>query len=367
MRRLGVRSPSAPLFFSSHPPRKRKGMSTTPGDPSAADSPGTPERWLVLYLVAADYLLLYGQRSLIGFLKRPLMADLNLQDDQFGWLGVAYHLPYAVAQIGAGYLGDRFSRRTVLFWSMFLSAVTVAAMGSAADFAAMFVLRIVLGVAQSASVPAIAGAMADSFTPKSRSTAVGVYVISYNLGLVLAATFSGQIADTPVWTIPLGWIGGAELQVSGWRMAFFLFAVVSVVGALVFWRLFPEPARTERPAGGGQASFVSNVVLLVRTPTFLALAVCFVLWSMILLAIQLWLPGYVEKRFLPSQLGAANFQATIWIQLATVAGLLLGGRLSDGLARRRVSGRILVQVAGLVAMAPAMILIGAANDLRALY
>jgi len=160
---------------------------TGPAPP--AGGPGTPQRWLVLALVSLDYLVLYGHRSLLGYLKKPLMAGLDLTSDQFGWLNTAFYLPYTVSQLAVGYLGDRLARRTILFWSLLTSVLALAGMGLATNFAEMVALRVLLGVGQAASVPAIASALADSFTDRGRSTAVSIYLVPYNLGLIVAATY----------------------------------------------------------------------------------------------------------------------------------------------------------------------------------
>jgi MFS family permease len=330
-------------------------------DPSATQSRGTPDRWLVLTLVALDYFILYAHRSLIGYLKTPLMVDLDINSEEFGWLGTAFFLPYAVAQVGVGYLGDRFARRSIILVSLLASALGLAAMGLARNFAEMFALRVLLGTAQSATVPAIASAVADSFTPRTRSTAVGIYLMSYNLALILAATFSGRIADTPVWHVPLVWSSGQGIDVAGWRIALFLFAGAGGLAALLFWALFREPPRTER-AQAMPLPFRRATAVLLRVPTFWAITWTFVLSSMAVLAIQLWLAGYLKQRF-DLSLEEAGFQATLWIQGNTVVGLFAGGKLGDWLARRWLAGRTAVQVAGLLATVPALILIGAGGAL----
>lgn len=328
--------------------------------PLPPDSPGTPDRWLVLAVVSMDYFLLYVHRSLLGYLKQPLSSDLDLSGEEFGWLGPAWNVPYAVAQLGVGYLGDRYPRRAVLLGSLVASAVALGAMGLASSFAELVVWRIVLGLAQAPSVPAIASAMADSFTSRTRSTAVGIYLVSYNLGLVLAATLSGRVADTPVWTLALG---GQTLTVAGWRLALLLFGGLGGLGALLFLLLFHEPPRAERDAGGGQSlPFLAALLAVLRVRTFLALLGAFVLTTTAVLAIQLWLPGYLAQRF-ALRLEEAAFQGTAWIQGGTVAGLLVGGRLADRLARRHQGGRTLVQVVGLALTVPAVVLVGTLDTL----
>jgi MFS family permease len=343
---------------------------TTPkyGRP-APDSPGTPDRWLVLTLAALDYFILYAHRSLIAYVKRPLLGELGLNEEQFGWLGAAFDLPYCLAQIGVSYLGDRFARRTVLLGSLSVSVASMAAMGLARDFAELVVWRVLLGLAQSASVPAMAGALADSFTPRTRSTAVSIFLVSYNLALVLAATLCGRIADTPVWVLPLGPWGGRNLEVSGWRMAVFAFTALGGLGLLLFWALFREPPRTRseqsREEAGAPVALGPALIAVLRVRSYRAITVAYVLSVTALTAVQLWLPGYLAQRF-QLTLEAAAFRATFAMQAATVAGLLVGGPWADRLARRRMTGRTWVQVVGLLASAPALLALGTGGHLNGL-
>src|SRR5215469_18792895 len=151
-------------------------MSRSDSISQAADSPGTPDRWLVLTIVSLDYVVLYVHRSMLGFLKEPMSNGLGLSPDQYGWLYPAFYLPYTVTQLAVGYLGDRLSRRSVLLWSLGASVLALAGMGLAANFWQMVALRVLLGVGQAASVPAIASALADSFTPRTRSSAISIYL-----------------------------------------------------------------------------------------------------------------------------------------------------------------------------------------------
>src|SRR5206468_2874115 len=103
-----------------------------------------------------------------------------VDDERIGLLNTAFLLPYAVMQIGVGYLSDRLPRRAVLLFSLCASALVLALSGLVGVFEQLLALRVALAVAQSASVPAIASLIADSFTPKTRSTAIGIYLASYN-------------------------------------------------------------------------------------------------------------------------------------------------------------------------------------------
>jgi MFS family permease len=323
------------------------------------DSPGTPDRWLMLALVSLAYFTLYLHRSLLGYLQPPVRADLHLDDEQLGWLRWGFLLPYALAQVGVGYLGDRYRRRNVLGVSLLASGLLLAAMGFARSFPEFLLLQVLLGVAQAPSVPAIASTLGDSFSPRTRSSAVGVYLASYNCSLVLGGWLGGRVADTPSWKMSFDFIGGVETSLPGWRLAFWLFSALGGLVTLIHASLFREPERTERRAG--LAPLGPSLLSVVRVPAFRVFAVVFLLEIVLTNAVQFWLARYFHDRFELS-LGDAGREATVWIQTGTIIGLLSGGRWADHWARRWPGGRTAVQLIGSTAWGPALLVLGAGTS-----
>lgn len=334
-------------------------MTELPGR-ADVERPGVAYCLLALFLVAASYFTLYLHRSLINFVQPPLRAELNLSPEQFGYLSPAFYVPYAFAQIAVGYLGDRFRRRSVLLLSLLGSSLALAGIGAAGSLASLFSCRVLMAVAQSASVPAIASVVADCFSPKARSSAVGFYLASYNLSLIVAGKYGGGIADTPSFEITPG--GGlAPFEVSGWRMSMYAFAALGLTVATVFFLLFREPPRTERVAGAGLGqrggTLGGTLLAVLRVPSFVALCCIFVSTSVVVLAVQFWLPPYLVEKFELSN-EDAGFLATVWIQSSTIVALLIGGALGDYAARHWIPGRTTIQCVGMALAAPGALLIG---------
>ncbi len=323
-------------------------------------SRGTPDRWLLLTLVSLNYFALYVHRNLINYFQPPLQDDLALDQFQLGLLRWGFVLPYCLAQLWVGYLGDRYRRRTVLLVSLVASTVALGLMGLARSFESLLALRILLALAQSPSVPAIASVIADCFTPRTRSTAVGIYLVSYNFSLVVAGWLGGMVADKAVWNVPAFFSDSPDLEVAGWRMSFFLFAAVGGVVALVLLIFFREPRRTDRgdevDDGKTEMGRWQAVGSVLRIPTYRAIAFVFVSTGVVISAVQYWLPRYLTDHFGLS-LADAGLQATIWIQSATVLGLFCGGKWADNWAVRSQTGRTIVQLIGLIGCGPALIVI----------
>ena len=70
------------------------------------------------------------------------------------------------------------------------------------------------------------------------------------------------------------------------------------------------------------------------------------------------MPKFLYDKFHPLSLAAAGLTATVFVQLASMAGSPLGGWWADALHRRKAGGRIAVQAAGVLCGAPFVALCG---------
>jgi sugar phosphate permease len=310
---------------------------------------GVPDRWFILSLLAVNYFTLYLHRNLIQYVQPPLTAELGLTDTQLGWLDTAFRIAYAIAQIGVGYFGDRYRRRTVLLFSQATSTAILGAMGLTQNFSQLLVLRIMLAVTQSASVPAIASIMADAFTPKARSRAVSIYLLSSPISIAVA-----------------GWLGGLLADMTSWRAMFGVFAAFGACVVVGLYALLRELERTERAQGRGLGtgggSLLATLGSVVTVPSFLLLAIAYVLAVSASQLTLFWLPRYFYDVFGMDSLEEAGRLATVPTQAGTIVGCLVGGVWADQWARTRISGRFNVQLVGLLICIPAIVVMSTSQD-----
>ena len=337
------------------------------------DSPqpehGPSNRWWILSLVALAYFVLVQHRSLLFYVQEPLSEELSLTKTQLGTLDMSFLIPYSIAQLFVAYLSDRLQRRRVLAFSLLTSSCALAAMGFSGGLYSLIGWRIVLGFSQSASVPAIAGVMADCFSSKNRSTAIGVYNLSLNLAFITAGKFGGLFADLPSMSVPFGDWGIGPAELSGWRLAMLSFGLLGATAAFFIFAVMPEPERTERQSqqglGTGGAALRVTVGSVLKIRSFWMMAIAFVFFCVVANAHDMWLPRYYVEEFEMTNEAAGQF-ATFWSKTATIVGLLLGGFLADRLARRWRTGRALVQVLGIAIWVPALYVLGSTDSLRML-
>lgn len=294
--------------------------------------------WLVVGLLWAVALLNYLDRQAIFSLFPLLRSELRLSDIELGLLGTSFLWVYAFFSPGAGYLGDRFGYRGVILASLVAWSLITAATGLAGNATQLLAARALMGISEACYLPS-ALAMIAAFHPEAtRSRAVGLHQSGIYAGIILGG---GGAA----------WIG----ENLGWRAVFFVLGAVGVLyGALLVFAL-PSPAsgRSAKHFPG----FLSSASAAWRAPGFRWILLVFSVLSLANWLVYTWMPLFLYERFGLS-LTQAAFGATFYSQLASVAGILLGGWLADAWARRALRGRIWTQMLGLLMAGTFLMLTG---------
>jgi sugar phosphate permease len=110
-------------------------------------------RYLVVALATAMSFLLYMDRFCLPFVERYIKEDLGLSNAQNDWLLAAFFGSYALAQVPAGWLSDRFGARLMLSLYIFLWSLFTGLMGVLVIFVALLVFRLGCGAAQAGAYP----------------------------------------------------------------------------------------------------------------------------------------------------------------------------------------------------------------------
>ncbi|MGJ5818112.1 MFS transporter [Paludibaculum fermentans] len=308
----------------------------------------TRNAWWIVALLWVVALLNYLDRQVIFSLFPLLRADLGLTDMELGMLGTAFLWIYAAASPLAGYLGDRFGHRPVILLSLLMwSAVTVC-LALAGGFRSLIATRALMGIGEACYIPSALALISAWHGPQTRSRAIGLHQSGIYAGILLGG-FGGA------------WIG----ENYGWRTVFWVLGAVGIAYAALLPRLLPRtPALA--PDRTSSAAFLPTIRSILRKPAFWPVLAVFAVMSMASWLVYAWMPLFLFEKFSLS-LSSAGFVATFFVQVASVAGILLGGWLGDTSGRRSARGRLFTQVAGLALAAPFLSLSGLASDAWVLY
>lgn len=304
------------------------------------DSP----RAVLLALLVLHVLAHIDRNMLLGF-SPQITRDLGISNAQYGLLaGAVWVLSYGVMALFLGSLADRFSRTRVIAAGLLIWSACTAASGAAQSFEQMVAARFLVASGEAALVPAAVSLLMDLFKPERRGSATGMFFMGIPLGIGLSFLLAGTV-------------GAAQ----GWRGTFTLLGVVGVVFALPMLLLEDHRDTTaksrEAPDGGRGAAFPQQMrdllAALLANPQVIFTILGFVLVHMVFAGLsfaQLWL---VRERGFDAA-GIARQIGGLQIVFG-VLGALVGGVLSDRLARRLPGGHAGFLVALIVLCAPLMV------------
>src|SRR5258707_1118980 len=94
----------------------------------------TRARHALLGFVVALAIITYIDRVCISQAAPTIRKELALTETQMGWVFSAFTITYALFEIPAGWMGDRFGPRSVLMKVVLMWSVFTAATGAAWNF-----------------------------------------------------------------------------------------------------------------------------------------------------------------------------------------------------------------------------------------
>jgi MFS family permease len=130
-------------------------------------------------------------------------------------------------QLLAGWLVDRFEVKWVLAIGFFVWSVATAFTGALHAFAALLVIRVVLGIGESVAYPAYAKIFANHFVESQRGFANSIVGAGQSLGPALGIFF-----------------GGTLVARFGWRPFFVVLGLVSLLWLPPWLRWMPRTSAT---------------------------------------------------------------------------------------------------------------------------
>jgi MFS family permease len=307
-----------------------------------------PYKWLVVVMLWFVCFFNYADRQAIFSVFELLKSEMNLSDVQLGIVGASFMWVYAAIGPLAGLVGDRVNRKALIIAGLvFWSLITIATALST-RYSHLVLFRVLEGFGEAFYFPASMSLISEYHTAGTRSRAMSIHQSS-----VYAGTIAG------------GSVAGVLGQRYGWRSSFYLFGALGILLGLMLLFLLREPARGESNARESTSATVSRTKLdalrtiaeLFTNPMVRILTVVFVGANFVAMIFLTWMPSFLYRKFNLS-LAMSGVNATVYLQIASVLGVISGGILADRLARKNRAGRMLTQAIGLSLGVPFIFLAG---------
>ena len=303
-------------------------------------------KWILLALVSATYFLAQGSRQIFNAVLPQIKADFagaGITDAQLGLVGSAFTLVFGIAIPFGGVLADFFSRKWMVVVGTLLFAAGIFSSGLATGVAVLVVAYGVVNAAGQALLPPSNSSLIGQFHVETRATAFSIYQIVFYIGIVVCSCVSG-------------WLSG--LGEGGWRKAFFLFGAISAAWALALAFLLRDAPQVKGNGEEDKASIREALGAFLCKPSALLLMAGLGFYFYAKYGFNTWIINYLQREFPSMTAASASFHGVFWFYLGAVAGVFVGGRVSDrfAVALGRPQARFDVNAVGLALCIPGLLL-----------
>jgi MFS family permease len=312
-------------------------------------------KWRVVAMLWCISFFNYADRQAIFSVFPLLEREMHLTPVQLGLLGSGFAWVYGLAAPFAGMVVDRVSRRKAILGGLHVWSVICAATVLSRNFRHLFLFRAAEGLGETFYFPASTSLISDYHGRRTRSRALGAHQTAVYMGTIGGGFFAGLIAER-----------------YGWRLSFIVFGGLGVLLGVVLSHLLVEPARGAADAADGSAEPAPHHLALTdflrtiaRTPTLVCLLGAFMCANFVAVVLLSWMPKFLFDRF-HMGLAMSGLTATIFVQLASMAGAPIGGWLADLWRARSPGGRMAVQAIGMLAGAPFVAVCGLTQSVATL-
>ncbi|MGE0822803.1 MAG: MFS transporter [Candidatus Binatia bacterium] len=314
-----------------------------------------PVRYKIIGLLFLSTIINYADRVNISIAGADIMHQTGWDKAQFGIILSSFLLGYALFQFPGGLIADRWSARKVLAlscagFSLFTALTPMGQYG----FGLMLLLRFLVGVCESISLPALAAFNAQWVPRQEYGRAQTVSISGTSIGQMLAY-------PTTTWII----------EMMSWPVVFYFNAAMGFLWMAIWLWYTTDAPREHQKITAEEQHYIERHVLpratqqhqpsfwsIVSTPSVLFLCLTYMLYAFVAWIFILWLPTYlVEGRGLARMdMGKIGMLPTF----GGFLGMIIGGTVSDWLLRRGFSIRAArVRFPGIsIALAVPFLLIG---------
>ena len=282
-------------------------------------------RWGIILILLLAAVVNYLDRANLSIANTTISKEFGFSGTEMGLLLSAFLWPYALANLPAGWLVDRFGSKKMFTGALTLWSAVTFLMGFVNTYSFFYGLRVLLGVAESPFFTSGIKITQSWFSDKERGLPTSII----NTGSQIANAIA-----PPLLTLLLLWVG--------WRGMFIAVGLLGIPLILAWLKFYRDPdareamlihtgkvvmAEADKPQVSWGELFRNKTTWFMISGNF---CIMFTIWVYLT-----WLPGYLETS-MGFSLKQTGFIASIPF-FAGILGVLCGGMLSDRLVRRGIN------------------------------
>lgn len=287
------------------------------------NSPITACQWMTVGILCFVNLINYMDRYTIAGILTKIQAYFKLGDDEGGLLQTAFVLSYMLFAPFFGYLGDRYSRRYIMAFGVFLWSLTTLIGSFMKNYYWFLTFRTLVGIGEASYSTIAPTIISDLFIDDMRSKMLSLFYFAIPVG-------SG-----------LGYIIGAETaELAGsWQWGLRVTPVLGAIAVLLILFILDDPVRgsVEGVTVHRPTTWKQDILSLLKNKSFMLSTGGFTCVAFVTGALAWWGPHYIllglhlQPGNENDQLTSVSFKFGLIAMFAGLIGVPLGSLLATRL------------------------------------
>jgi sugar phosphate permease len=282
-------------------------------------------RWLIFWILALSYILVYFHRLCPAVVAVDMMRDLHAGGALLGLLSSAYFYPYALMQLPAGLLSDSWGPRRTICLFFTVAFVGSLLLGLAPSLLWAIVGRSLVGLGVSMLFVPTMKTLAEWFRVREFATMTGILMAMGGIGTLTATTPLALLST---------WIG--------WRLSFVVVGIITLLLAILVWLFvrdrpadfgWPSPSEPSGPTPPA-VGLLEGMKRVITDPRFWPIAIWFFFDCAVFFSFGgLWGGPYIMQVY-----GFSKTQAGQILSMLAI-GMIVGSPMLTFLSNRVFRGR----------------------------
>ncbi|ORJ92520.1 4-hydroxyphenylacetate permease [Prescottella equi] len=184
----------------------------------------------ILPLVGIAYVISYIDRANLGYVAKPLSADLGVTSAQIGLAAGLFFIGYILVEVPSNMMLRRFGARLWISRIIISWGIVTALTGAVHTATQLYIARLALGFAEAGLAAGILLYLTFWFPKKQRAWAMSTFFLMIPLSGIVGAPIAAAL---------LKW-GSSLLGIDGWRSLFVVEGILTVIVGLIILATLPD-------------------------------------------------------------------------------------------------------------------------------
>ncbi|XP_044272838.1 protein spinster isoform X3 [Tribolium madens] len=236
--------------------------------------------WVMVFILCFVNLINYMDRFTLAGILEDIQKYFNVQNDKGGLLQTAFVLSYMIFAPIFGYLGDRYSRKKIMAFGVFLWSLTTLIGSFMRDYWFFLLFRALVGIGEASYSTIAPTIISDLFVGDVRSKMLAFFYFAIPVGSgmgYIVGSETAKLAGTWQW---------------GLRVTPFLGGIAVVL--ILFALRDPERGQSEGSSHIQTTPWTEDLKDLVKNKSFMISTAGFTCVTFVAGALAWWGPKFIE-------------------------------------------------------------------------